>query len=162
VSTVVAASAVYVALDNKGRADRWEDRAFQLERNTDQLNGLLVERSTQLNERTSELNALAAKVTRQQSALARSESDVETLSARQRELAAEKAAVEDSRAALALQSTALEGVADALVACNAGLFELFGYVVAGDRGSADTIVDSVSASCTLADARFGDYRSRYG
>jgi hypothetical protein len=162
IAVAVAAGSAYVAWDNKSRAERWEERAFTLERNTEQLNGLLVERSTQLNERTRELNTLAGKVTRQQNALARSESDVETLSDRQRELAAEKAAVEDSRAELALQSTALEGVADSLVVCNAGLFELFGYIVAGDRAKADAVADDVSADCQLAESRFAQYRFRYG
>jgi ABC-type transporter Mla subunit MlaD len=161
-AVVVAAGATYIAYDNKIRAEEWEERVFRLERNTEQLNGLLVERSTQLNERTRELNTLAATVTRQQNALVRSESDVENLTDRQRELAAEKAAVEDSRAALAQQSAVLEGVADTLVSCNAGLFELFEYVVAGDRSSADAIVDDVSASCALAESRLADYRGRYG
>jgi alkylhydroperoxidase/carboxymuconolactone decarboxylase family protein YurZ len=162
VAVFVAAGAAYVAYDNRSRAADWEERAFRLERNTEQLNGLLVERSTQLNERTRELNAIASKVTLQQNALARSESDVETLSERQRELAAEKAAVEDSRASLAVQSTALENVADSLVACNSGLFELFGFIVNGDQSSADTIVDEVSADCELAESQFAGYRARYG
>jgi hypothetical protein len=162
VAVIVAAGAAYIAYDNRSRAADWEQRAFRLERNTEQLNGLLVERSTQLNERTRELNAIAGKVTRQQNALARSESDVETLSDRQRELAAEKAAVEDSRAALAVQSVALEDVADGLLVCNSGLLELFGFVVNGDQASADTIVDAVSAACELAESQFADYRARYG
>lgn len=161
-AVVVAAGSAYIAWDNKSRAERWEDRAFDLERNTEQLNGLLVERSTQLNERTQELNVLAGKVTRQQNALVRSESDVEALSERQRKLAAEKAAVEDSRAALAVQSAALEGVADALLRCNAGLGELFGYLVDGERGAADAIVDGVASNCQLAESRFAEYRFRYG
>jgi uncharacterized protein HemX len=161
-AVVVAAGSAYIAWDNKSRAERWEERAFTLERNTEQLNGLLVERSTQLNERTRELNTVVRKVTRQQNALARSESDVETLSDRQRELAAEKAAVEDSRATLALQSRALEGVADSLVVCNAGLIELFGYVVAGDRAKADAVADDVSVDCQLAESRFAEYRFQYG
>ena len=158
----VAAGSAYVALDNRNRAEDWEDRVFRLERNTEQLNGLLVERSTQLNERTRELNKLAATVTRQQNALVRSESDVESLTERQRELAAEKAAVEDSRAALAQQSAVLERVADTLVSCNSGLFELFGYVVDGDRVSADAIVGDVSEACALAESRLTAYRVRYG
>ena len=161
-AVLVVAGSTYIAFDNKSRAEDWAARAFRLERNTEQLNGLLVERSTQLNERTRELNALAAKVTRQQNALARSESDVATLSDRQRELAAEKAAVEDSRAALAIQSTALESVADSLVSCNAGLFELFEYVVEGDRASADAILGDVSQACALAESRLTGYRVRYG
>jgi septal ring factor EnvC (AmiA/AmiB activator) len=159
---VVASGAAYLAYDNLNRADEWEARAFRLERNTEQLNGLLSERSTQLNERTRELNRIADKFTRQQNALTASESDVQTLSARQRELAAEKAAVEDSRASLAVQAAALENVADALVACNGGLFRLFGFLVEGDRASADAIVDSVSADCAAAESRFSEYRLRYG
>ena len=157
-----ASGAGYVAYTNDSRADDWEARAFQLERNTEQLNGLLAERSTQLNERTRELNKLASTVTRQQNALTRSESDVESLSQRQRELAAEKARVEDSRAGLALQSSALEGVADALVVCNAGLFQLFGFVVNGDQASADAIVSDVSADCEQAESALGQYRALYG
>lgn len=162
VAVAIAAYASYVAYDNRSRAEGWEEQAFRLERNTEQLNGLLAERSTQLNERTRELNTLAATVTKQQSALTRSESDVETLSARQRELAAEKARVEDERAALALQSSALEEVADALVVCNAGLFQLFGFVVNGDRASADAIVSDVSADCEAAERSLGSYRALYG
>jgi len=162
VATVVGAGSAYVAWDNRNRAGDWEERAFRLERNTEQLNGLLVERSTQLNERTRELNKLAATVTRQQNALTRSESDVESLSDRQRELAAEKARVEDSRAALAIQSGALEAVAGELVDCNAGLFQLFGFLVNGDRASADAIVDDVSLDCQRAESSLGEYRTRYG
>jgi septal ring factor EnvC (AmiA/AmiB activator) len=159
---VVASGAAYLAYDNLNRAEDWEARAFRLERNTEQLNGLLAERSTQLNERTRELNRIAGKVTRQQNALAESESDVQTLSQRQRELAAEKAAVEDDRATLAVQAAALEDVADALVRCNGGLFQLFGYLVEGNQASADTIVDSVSADCAAAESQFAEYRFRYG
>ncbi len=159
---IVASGAAYLAYDNLNRADEWEARVFRLERNTEQLNGLLSERSTQLNERTRELNRIAAKFTRQQNALVESESDVQTLSARQRELAAEKAAVEDSRANLAVQAAALENVADALVACNGGLFQLFGFLVEGDQASADAVVDSVSVDCAAAEASFSEYRFRYG
>lgn len=151
-----------VAYSNKSRADRWQERAFRLERNTEQLNGLLIERSTQLSERTRELNRLAAKVTQQQNALSRSESDVASLSRRQRELAAEKARVEDSRAALAVQSTALESVATAFVECKDGLVALLGYVIDEDNLSASRIVDSVAADCSAAESGLASYRARYG
>jgi uncharacterized protein HemX len=156
------AGTMALAFSNKSRADRWEGRAFTLERNTEQLNGLLIERSTQLNERTRELNQLAATVERQQSALTRSESDVASLTRRQRELAAEKAEVEDSRAALQLQSRALNSVATAFVACKDGLVSLLGYVVEGDSGSASAVVDSVGADCSRAENLLLDYRSRFG
>ena len=151
-----------LAYSNKARADDWEDRAFTLERHTEQLNGLLIERSTQLNERTSELNGLAAKVQRQQSALTQSESDVASLSRRQRELAAEKARVEDDRAALQLQSRELNSVANAFVACKDGLVALLGYVVQGDQTSASAVVDEVGADCSQAETLLLDYRSRFG
>ena len=161
-AVVVAAGSAYIAWDNKSRAERWEERAFTLERNTEQLNGLLVERSTQLNERTRELNGLAAKVQRQQSALTRSESDVASLSRRQRELAAEKARVEDDRAALQVQSRVLNSVANAFVACKDGLVALLGYVVQGDQTSASAVVDRVGADCSRAETLLLDYRSRFG
>jgi alkylhydroperoxidase/carboxymuconolactone decarboxylase family protein YurZ len=151
-----------VAHSNKSRADDWEDRAFTLERHTEQLNGLLIERSTQLNERTRELNGLAAKVQRQQSALTRSESDVASLSRRQRELAAEKARVEDDRAALQVQSRELNSVANAFVACKDGLVALLGYVVEGDETSASAVVDRVGADCSRAETLLLAYRSRFG
>lgn len=159
---VALAGVAALAYSNKSRADRWEDRAFTLERNTEQLNGLLIERSTQLNERTRELNTLAAKVQRQQSALTRSESDVASLSRRQRELAAEKAEVEDSRAALRVQSRELNSVANAFVACKDGLVALLGYVLDGDQSSASAVVDSVGADCSRAESLLLDYRSRFG
>ena len=156
------AGVAYLAYSNKTRADDWEAIAFRLERNTEQLNGLLTERSTQLSERTQELNRLAATVTRQQNALTRSESDVESLSQRQRELAAEKAAVEDSRAALSIQSTALEAVATAFVDCKDGLVELLGYVIEENNAAASQIVAGVGADCSAAEAGLAGYRARYG
>ena len=165
VALVLAAALAGVsalAYSNKSRADDWEERAFTLERHTEQLNGLLVERSTQLNERTRELNQLAAKVERQQSALSRSESDVASLTRRQRELAAEKAEVEDSRAALRLQSRVLSSVANAFVACKDGLVSLLAYVLGGDQTSASAVVDEVGADCSRAETLLLDYRSRFG
>jgi hypothetical protein len=160
--TLALAGVATLAYSNKSRADRWEERAFRLERNTEQLNGLLIERSTQLSERTRELNRLAAKVQRQQNALTRSESDVASLSERQRELAAEKARVEDSRAALQVQSTALNSIANAFVECKDGLVALLGYVIDEDNASASQIVDGVAADCSLAESRLASYRALYG
>jgi TolA-binding protein len=162
-AAVLAVAAVgSLAYSNKTRADRWEDRAFRLERNTEQLNGLLIERSTQLNERTRELNQIAAKVARTQGALDESESDVASLSERQRELAAEKAAVEDSRASLVVQAAALDAVASELVACNDGLLELLGYIARGDSASADAVIGGVAADCDAAEVDLAEYRARYG
>ena len=152
----------WLAYTNKTRADDWEARAFRLERNTEQLNGLLVERSTLLNERTREVNQIAKRFARQNTALTRSESDVETLTDRQRQLAAEKAALEDSRASLAIQATALDGVANELVACNDGLFELLGHMAQGNQAAVSALIDGVAADCDSAEQSFAEYRARYG
>ena len=47
-------------------------------------------------------------------------------------------------------------------ACNAGLFQLFGFVVNGDRASADATVSDVSADCEAAERSLGSYRALYG
>ncbi len=152
----------YVAEVNKDRAGRWEERSLALERNVDQLNGVLVERSNELNARTRELNGMASKVRRQQSALRRSEADVSSLEDRQRALAAEKAEVEDERAALLVQSAAIEEVADAVIACNGGLAQLLGYVLDEDYYSASAIVSEVRDDCDYAEYSLDDYNARFG
>jgi hypothetical protein len=151
----------YLVVSNRDRAERWEDRAFQLERNVDQLNGLLVERSNILNARTGELNRMATKVRRQQGALQRSEADVSSLERRQRALAAEKADVEDSRAQLAVQAAALENVADAFVDCKDGLVDLLNYVLDEDFFSATAVVSGVASDCNYAESALSDYNYSY-
>lgn len=151
----------YLAVSNTSRADRWQDQALILERNVDQLNGVLVERSNTLNARTRELNRMAAKVRRQQTALVRSEADVSSLEQRQRALAAEKADVEDSRAQLAVQAAALENVADAFVDCKDGLVELLGYVLDEDFSLASAVIPDVSSDCGYAESALSGYNARY-
>jgi septal ring factor EnvC (AmiA/AmiB activator) len=87
----------YLAWSNYDRADRWKARSTRLERNAEALNTLLIQRSNSLNARTRELNGMAGKVRRATRTLRRSEQDVASLSRRQRELANEKAHVEDER-----------------------------------------------------------------
>lgn len=151
----------YLALSNKSRADRWEGRALTLERNVDQLNGLLVARSNTLNARTRELNRMAGKVRQQQSSLRRSEADVSSLEQRQRALAAEKAEVEDSRAQLAVQAASLENVADAFVDCKDGLVELLGYILDEDYYSTNVVISRVSSDCGYAESALSDYNATY-
>lgn len=162
VALIALAVTGYFAYTNKVRADDWEQRAVVLERNVDELNVVLVERSNTLNARTRELNRIAATVKRQQRALRRSEADVSSLSARQRALAAEKAEVEDERAALAVQAAALENVADALLGCNDGLIRLLGYVLDEDYFSAQLVIGDVVSDCQYAESALSSYSGRYG
>jgi chromosome segregation ATPase len=158
----------YLAWENKSRADRWEARAAELERNVSSLNEVLVERSEALNERTEELNAMAATVRRAERAVTRSEADVRALERRQRELADEKAQVEDARAQLALQreeladrALALRRIADALVTCNSGLVQLVNYVLAEDFAAADAIYEGTNADCQAAEDELSAYNAAY-
>jgi hypothetical protein len=156
------AAAGYVALQNSQRATLWEERALRLERNVTQLNKVLSDRSSTLNERTRELNAMAVKARAAQRALRRSESDVASLSRRQRELANEKAQVEDARASLAVEATALRGVASATIDCKNGVVDLLNYVVNGDYGSASYYADNVRYDCDYAEETLQTYNSTYG
>jgi hypothetical protein len=159
---VVGGLAGYVAWENRARADRWEERATDLETNVESLNDLLVERSESLNERTEELNAVAAKVQDAERTIARSESDVRSLERRQRRLANEKAQVEDARAALALEAEALGEVAGAFITCKQGLDRLLGYVLADDLGAANAIVAGVDGDCRAAEGELSSYLAAYG
>jgi hypothetical protein len=159
--TAAVFGAGYLAHTNKTRADRWEERSVLLESNIDQLNGLLVERSGMLDARTREVNRIAATVRKQETALRGSEADVVTLEQRQRALAAEKAQVEDERAALVVQSSALETVASAFVDCKDGLVQLLGYVLDEDYSSAEAIVSDVSTDCGYAESALSNYNATY-
>jgi hypothetical protein len=155
-------AAGYLAWQNSERATLWQERAVRLEGNVVQLNSVLSDRSSTLNERTRELNTMAVKARAAQRALRRSESDVASLARRQRELANEKAQVEDARAAVAAEATALRGVASATIDCKNGVVELLGYVLNDDYDSASYSVDDVRADCDYAAETLQNYNSTYG
>jgi TolA-binding protein len=159
VSVLVIAAALgllgVLAWTNYDRANRWEQRAAQLDRNITALNEVVIKRSEQLNARTREVNEMARTVTRAERALERSEDDVAQLSQRQRELANEKAQLEDAQAAL-------QQAASAFATCKGGLIDLIAYVVQDDYASANYYVDQVNANCNYADQAFSDYLTRYG
>ena len=171
-----AAGAGYLAYENRDRADRWQARAADLERQVESLNDVLVERSQTLNERTEELNEMAAKVRRAERAVARSEADVLALERRQRQLANEKAQVEDARAALALERDQLEGqasslaeerealagVAVAFITCKNGLEELLDHVLAEDFGAASAVSGQIGTDCDTAESELDAYIADYG
>jgi septal ring factor EnvC (AmiA/AmiB activator) len=152
----------YVASENRERAERWEGRADELERNVRSLNEILVERSDALNERTEELNAMAATVRRAERAVSRSEADVRSLEDRQRQLANEKAQVEDARAALAAEAEALEEVASAFITCKNGLVELLDHVLDEDFATASSVSSRVDGECQTAESELSAYLAAYG
>jgi hypothetical protein len=147
---------------NDTRADDWQQRSEQLQRNATQLNELLVVRSGDLNERTADLNTTADSLRKARAALGRSESDVASLSRRQRELANEKAQVEDERGQLTVQASELESVAGAYVTCKAGLVDLVGAVARDDWGWVEYYYPTISADCRSAEDTLQSYLYSYG
>jgi hypothetical protein len=154
--------AAYVAVTNKSRADRWQERTERLERNASALNSVLIARSNALNERTVQLNRLAARVREGQGALRRSQADVSSLARRQRELANEKAQLEDGRVELTAQAATLEDIALDFATCKDGLVELLGYALRQEVDSMSNVVPGVEADCGRAETRLAAYRSIYG
>jgi septal ring factor EnvC (AmiA/AmiB activator) len=160
---VVASGIVgYLAWTNKTRADDWQARAAELQADVDQLETTLDERTAILNERTDDVNNLASKVADAERAIERSEDDVKRLERRQRQLAAEKARVEDARAALALQTAAIEDVASAYIDCKSGLTEAIGYIAAQNYYALNAIASRVDADCAAADSALQNYVANYG
>jgi septal ring factor EnvC (AmiA/AmiB activator) len=155
------AALAFLAWTNKARADDWEARAAELAATAERLDETLDDRTIELNERTEDLNDLAEKVTAAEEAISRSEADVKRLERRQRQLASEKANVEDARAALALQTAAIEGVASAYLDCTNGLTELLTHVLAENYGAATVIVGRVEADCSGAESSLDAYLATY-
>jgi septal ring factor EnvC (AmiA/AmiB activator) len=157
----VAGAASYLAYSNNERADRWRARAGKLERNADTLNALLVKRTRTLNARVRQLNVMAAEVRRARLSLTRSEGDVKTLEQRQRELANEKAQLEDQRGALIEQQSSLEQVASAYSTCKGELEDVLSAFADNDYGWLDANIPTVAADCAYADSSFDDYLAAY-
>jgi TolA-binding protein len=147
--------AAYLARSNADRARRWETRSLLAEHNAHELNGLLVERTADLNVRIRQLNQMAGKVESSQSALSRSESDVTSLVERQRELANEKAQLEDQQAALA-------DVATAYRQCKDGLATAIDHILANDLAWVQKHADSIDSVCGNADDSFAGYQQAFG
>ena len=139
---------VYAAKQNRDSAQRWQSRAGTLQRT-------LTARTRQLNTRTDALNRTA-------SALKRSEADVEDLETRQRQLASEKAQVEDTRGALELQASSLATIAGEQGQCTTGLTELLNRYAAADYAWVDANAGTVSATCDKAQTDFAAFQAQFG
>jgi septal ring factor EnvC (AmiA/AmiB activator) len=139
---------VYAAHQNREVADRWRSRAGTLERT-------LTARTHQLNTRTQALNRTAA-------ALKRSETDAQALEERQRQLASEKAQVEDARGALELQASSLAKIAGEQRQCTSDLTELLNRYAAQDYAWVDANAEAVNATCQQAGDDFATFESEFG
>lgn len=158
---VVAGGASYLAVSNDARADQWQERSTELERNVRTLNRLLVNRTARLNKRVRQLNVMAAKVKKASAALVRSESDVQALEERQRELANEKAQIEDERGLLYEQGEAIAEVASAYIRCNGGLNDLVDALFAEDHEWINRYAEGIFSDCDAAEDALQSYQEVY-
>ena len=148
---LLAGAGIYFAVAanrNRESAERWQRRAGSLQ-------GTLTARTRQLNTRTAALNRTAA-------ALKRSEADVRTFERRQRELADEKAQVEDVRGALEIQASSLARLAGEQRDCTSGLTELLNRYAAEDFDWVDANAGSVGQTCQTASANFAALQNAGG
>ena len=147
---------------NNDRAERWRQRTIAAEEVVEGQRIVIGQRSQELNRRTTQVNRLAAKLRATRAALQRSEGDVSSLSRRQRELANEKARVEDERRQLQAQQAALTTVASAFIDCNEGLFDVLDAVLDEDWSWVSLYVRDRLSPCSDAEARLDSYLERFG
>ena len=117
--------------------------------------GVVEQRTGELAVRTNALNDAAAKLGTAQNRLQRSEGDVRQLARRQRQLAAEKADIEDQRAAL-------ERIATLYSSCTSGLADLFSAVIDNDYTYALSHDDAVYAGCNQAADELNSFQQANG
>src|SRR5262249_5674603 len=113
--------ATYAMLENEQRAISWQEQSRTAVAHAQKLDATLAARTKALNDRVDQLNILGARLADQQAALKRSEGDVSTLELRQRQLANEKAQLED-------QARMLTGVARSYSTCKNDLIDLLAAV----------------------------------
>jgi small-conductance mechanosensitive channel len=107
-------------------------------------------------------NRLAGKLRATRSALQRSEGDVSSLTQRQRELANEKARVEDERRQLQAQQAALVSVASGFIDCSDGLFAVLDAVLDENWNWVSIYGRDRISSCADANSSLDSYRARFG
>jgi chromosome segregation ATPase len=147
----LAGAAVYFALDdhaNRDSARRWRARATELRH-------VLDARDTQLAQRTHALTAAGGQ-------LASLGGQVGTLDQRTRELAAEKAQVEDQRAALQARSDALTKVARSEIACSNDLSQAIPHISAQDSAWLSANASTINGDCQQAQNALNAFNATYG
>lgn len=152
VLAAVAGWALYAMRVNEQRAASWQQRAAGLQADAKRLEGLLAARTRLLNQRIDQMNALAGKLKRSQVALSQSQGDVSSLEQRQRELANEKAQLQD-------QQRALDGVAAGYLTCKQDLIQLLTDEVNGYDTSYS--LATASSDCSGADSSLQSYLRAY-
>jgi septal ring factor EnvC (AmiA/AmiB activator) len=143
-----AAWATYAMLENESRATSWQERSQTLRSDLRRLDAVLASRTRELNTRVDQLNVLGGRLTDAHNALKRSEGDVSSLEVRQRQLADEKAELED-------QARLLANVARTYQTCKADLIDLLDDISLDSDATAS--YRAASISCANADDQLDAY-----
>lgn len=144
--------ALYAMHENEVHAHSWARRASVLQKEESQLQSLLSARTRLLNQRIDQVNGLAKKLKHSQAALGQSQGDVASLEERQRQLANEKAQLQD-------QQAALDEVASAYVSCKQDLVQLISDIAGGYDTTYDFNI--ASSDCSSADSSLQSYLSTW-
>ena len=140
--------ATYAMRENEQRAVAWQERTKSLQTDAKRLAAVLAARTRTLNDRVDQLNTLGVKLGQAQAALHELAGRVSNLEVRQRQLASEKAWLED-------QARILDGVAGAYLTCKDDLLEVLSQL---ERGRASTAAyNQAQTSCVKADIQLRAY-----
>jgi chromosome segregation ATPase len=147
----MAGAAVYFVRDdhaNRHSAREWRARAIELRH-------VLDARDTQLAQRTRALTVAGGQ-------LASLGGQVGTLDQRTRDLAAEKAQVEDQRAALQARADALTKVARAEITCSNDLSQAIPHITAQDSAWLSANGSTINQDCQQAQNALNTFNATYG
>jgi chromosome segregation ATPase len=148
---VMAGAVVYFALgDHANRASAREWRARSIE-----LRHVLDARDTQLAQRTHALKVASGQLTSLGG-------QVGTLDQRTRQLAAQKAQVEDQRALLQQRSDALTKVAQAQITCSNDLSQAIPHISAQDSAWLTANATTINQACQQAQNALNAFNARFG
>ncbi len=147
----MASAVVYFALDdhtNRDSAQAWRARSTELRQ-------VLDARDIQLAQRTRALTVASGQ-------LASLGGQVGTLDQRTRDLAAEKARVEDQRALLQSRSDALTKVAQAQITCSNDLSQAIPHITAQDSAWLTANAAVINRACQQAQNDLNAFNANYG
>lgn len=142
---------IYFALDdhaNRASAQEWRARAVELRH-------VLDARDTQLAQRTRALTVASGQLTSLGG-------QVGTLDQRTRQLAAEKAQVEDQRALLQSRSDALTKVAQEEITCSGDLSQAIPHISAQDSAWLTANAATINQDCQQAQSDLNAFNATYG
>ncbi len=147
----MAGAAVYFAVvdhANRNSAREWRARATELRH-------VLDARDTQLQQRTRALTVASGQLTSLGG-------QVGTLDQRTRQLAAQKAQVEDQRALLQARSDALTKVAREQVTCSNDLSQAIPHITAQDSAWLSANASTIDQDCRQAQNDLNKFNATYG